>query len=325
MEYNEESKKNDNNLIDSDADPKDEAADLPGDAGQQAQSGASTSPSSAKAKKKKKSWVPTLILVLILVAGLCIIAYPTFSDWWNSFHQSRAIAAYSSVVEDTDPELMARMLEEAREYNRKLLMDSNRYSMDDDELEEYNSVLDLSGNGVMGYIQIKAIDVNLPIYHGTDESVLQVAIGHLQGTSLPVGGQSTHCAVSGHRGLPSAKLFTDLDKLTEGDTFTITILNETLTYEVDQIRIVEPTDISDLNIVTGEDYLTLITCTPYGINSHRLLVRGRRIENIEGEVVVLAGAVRIPNYIVIPAVGVPLLFILLLVLLLFNRQKKPQR
>jgi len=222
-----------------------------------------------------------------------------------------------------DPELMESILEEAREYNRNLLKKENRYLLDDEEKEEYDSLLDLAGNGVIGYIQIKSIGVNLPVYHGTDESVLQVAIGHIEGTSLPVGGPSTHSALSGHRGLPSAKLFSDLDKVAEGDTFTITVLNQTITYEVDQIEVVEPEDTSLLNIVAGKDYVTLITCTPYGINTHRLLVRGRRIENIAGDVVILPGAELIPSYLVVTIVVVPLLFVVLILLLVYYRRRNP--
>ena len=276
-------------------------------------------------KKKKKGWVSTLFLFLILLLGAGIMAYPTFSDWWNSFHQSRAIASYATVVENTDAALMERLIDEAQAYNKRLLRKANRYEMDDEEREEYESLLDLTGTGIMGYIQITTIGVNLPIYHGVEENVLQVAIGHIEGTSLPVGGESTHAVVSGHRGLPSAKLFSDLDKLEEGDRFTITIMNRVLTYEVDQIRIVEPTDVSDLSIVSGEDYVTLVTCTPYGINTHRLLVRGHRIEvDDEHTVVVLPGAIRIPNYIVIPSVGIPLLFVFLLGLLIYYRRRKPE-
>ena len=177
----------------------------------------------------------------------------------------------------------------------------------------------------MGYIQIPAISVNLPLYHGTDESVLQVAIGHIEGTSLPVGGESTHTVVSGHRGLPSAKLFTDLDKLVEGDTFTLTILNETLTYQVDQIRIVEPSDMSNLNIVSGMDYCTLVTCTPYGINTHRLLVRAHRIENAAEEIVVEPEASRIPSYLVVPAVGIPILLLFLVGMLVYYSIRKSRK
>lgn len=279
--------------------------------------------SQAPKKKKKKSVISTIVIVLILLVGVGIMVYPTFSDWWNSFHQSRAIASYTTAVDEMDPEIIEAQLNEAYEYNKRLLKKPNRYELSDEELKEYNSILDPSGTGVMGYIQIKSIGVNLPIYHGTDESVLQIAIGHIEGTSLPVGGESTHSAMSGHRGLPSAKLFSDLDKIKVGDVFTMTVLNKTVTYEVDQIEIVLPEDTSLLNIVAGEDYCTLVTCTPYGINTHRLMVRGKRIENLHGDVVILPTAEHIPEFVVVPAVVIPLLFIELILLLIYYRRRKP--
>ena len=276
----------------------------------------------AAKKKKKRSGFVTALFVFILILGLGIMAYPTFSDWWNSFHQSRAIATYAAVVEETDPELLHRMLEAAEAYNRALLKKANRYEMTEEETAEYESLLDLSGNGVMGYIQINKIGVSLPIYHGTDEAVLQIAIGHIAGTSLPAGGENTHCVLSGHRGLPSAKLFTDLDKLDVGDAFTITVLDRTLTYEVDQIRVVEPQEMNDLNIVSGRDYVTLVTCTPYGVNTHRLLVRGHRIEEIKGELVILTEAEVIPRFITVPAVAVPILLLFLVAMIIHYRRKR---
>ena len=261
----------------------------------------------------------TIAAVVLLVVGLGIIAYPTVSDWWNSYHQSRAIATYVAAVQNTDPEKLEAMREEARAYNERLLSDSNRFSMTDAERAEYEALLDLTGNGVMGYVQVNSINVDYPIYHGMDESVLQIAVGHLEGTSLPVGGPSTHTAISGHRGLPRARLFTDLDRLVEGDTFSITVLDDTMYYEVDQIRIVLPSDLSNLEIADGEDYATLVTCTPYGINTHRLLVRGHRIDDILDAEAVTAEAIQIPRYIAIAAVGVPLLFAFLVGMLVFYR------
>ena len=275
-------------------------------------------------RRKKRSALGTWILVLIMLIGLGIMAYPTVSDWWNSFHASRAIASYSNAVESVDKEKLDEMIQAAHEYNERLLKKPNPYTMTDEDLAEYNSLLDLSGTGIIGYITIKSIGVYIPIYHGVEESVLQIAIGHIDWTSLPVGGESTHAVVSGHRGLPSAKLFTDLDQLREGDTFSITVLNQMITYEVDQIRIVEPGDISELAIVPGKDYCTLVTCTPYGINTHRLLIRGTRVANEAGELVVPAEAFRIPNYITIPAIGVPLLFLTLIALLVVSGRKKPK-
>jgi sortase A len=273
-------------------------------------------------KKRRRSILTTLLLVLILLVGMGVIAYPTVSDWWNSFHQSRAIASYSEAVDNASSAEIEAIFAAAEAYNATLLEKENPFAMTAENKAEYNSLLDVSGTGVMGYIQIPVIDVTLPIYHGTSEGVLQVAIGHLDWTALPIGGESTHAVLSGHRGLPSARLFTDLDKVIVGDYFTITSLNRTVTYEVDQIRIVYPYEMEDLAIEPGKDLCTLVTCTPYGVNTHRLLVRGRRIENPVGEAVVLAGAIRIPNYIGIPAVGIPLLFLSLLGVLLYDALRR---
>ena len=259
--------------------------------------------------------------MLALFLGIGIMAYPTVSDWWNSLHQSRAIASYVEQVESADDEKTREMLARAAAYNEALAKKENRLLMTEEEKALYRSLLDVSGTGILGYLQIPVIGVNLPIYHGTEEAALQVAVGHLEWTSLPVGGESTHAVVSGHRGLPSARLFTDLDKMTVGDVFLVTVLNQTLTYQVDQIRIVKPDEIQDLAIVEGQDYMTLLTCTPYGINTHRMLVRGRRIANAEEEkrITVDPGASKIPTYITIPAVGIPLLFVFLTGLLIYDR------
>ena len=274
--------------------------------------------------KKKTSNLITIFLFLVLFAGLSLLLYPTVSDYWNSFHQSRAIASYAEQVAEMDNDTYEQLWAEAQAYNTSLLEKPSRYQMTDEEREEYESLLNVSGNGIIGYIEIPAINCALPIYHGTDEAVLQIAVGHIEGTSLPVGGESTHCVLSGHRGLPSAKLFSDLDKLAEGDTFLIRVLDETLTYEVDQTRIVLPYEMSDLEIEEGKDYCTLVTCTPYGINSHRLLVRGHRIENQEEaqSVRVTADALQIEPLLVAPAVAIPILLFLLIILLLPKRQKK---
>ena len=223
----------------------------------------------------------TILLVLAMIAGTALIAYPTFADWWNSFHQSRAVASYVQTIQKIDTAEYDRIVREAQEYNRKLSETGIIQRLLDDQKEEYDRQLKVEGTDIMGYIDIDKVKIHLPIYHGTDDAVLQVAIGHIEGTSLPVGGESTHCVVSGHRGLPSARLFTDIDKLAEGDTFTLTVLNHVATYEVDQILTVLPTELESLEITPGEDYCTLVTCTPYGVNTHRLLVRGHRIPNIE--------------------------------------------
>lgn len=275
------------------------------------------------AKWLKKNLTNILLFVIVL-AGLCLLLYPSFSDWWNSMHQSRAIAAYVETVDAMSQEEIDEILNAAKEYNERMWTKPNRWVLSPEEEAEYNSLLDVSGTGIMGYINIPLIGVNLPIYHGTDEAVLQIASGHLSGTSLPVGGAGTHAAVSGHRGLPSARLFTDLDQLKVGDVFTISVLNEVYTYQIEQIVTVLPEDISQMNLYQGEDLCTLQTCTPYGVNSHRLLLRGRRIEDVGGTLVAASEAVRVPNYVVIPAVGIPILFLLLVVALVYFRRRKPR-
>lgn len=273
--------------------------------------------------KRKKGHLTTILLVVILLAGLSLLLYPSFSDYWNSFHQSRAIAGYAEQVANLDEERYRQLWAEAEEYNAELAQ-RPVYTLSDSQREEYERLLDVSGTGIMGYVEIPSIQCALPIYHGTDASVLQIAAGHLEWTSLPVGGESSHCVVSGHRGLPSAKLFTDLNQLLEGDIFMLRTLDEVLTYEVDQILIVEPQDTDALGIVAGMDYCTLVTCTPYGINSHRLLVRGHRIENLEEArtVRVTADGVQIEPLLVAPVVAAPVLLVLLVVLLLPNPRKK---
>lgn len=273
-------------------------------------------------KKRRGPSLSTIILVAILLVGVGIFLYPSVSDWWNSMHATQAIAGYVSTVETMSAQEKEEKLEAARAYNARLANGVN-FVLTDDQYAEYETVLDITGTGIMGYVQISAIGVNLPIYHSVDEGVLQIAIGHVPGSSLPVGGERTHAVLSGHRGLPSARLFTDLDQMVEGDTFTINIMDETITYMVDQIRIVLPEEVDDLAIQPGRDYCTLVTCTPYGINTHRMLVRGKRIENIAGEVVVVSEAVRIPNYVVIPAIGIPLLFLSLFSMLIYYRVRKP--
>ena len=265
----------------------------------------------------------TILLILILLIGLSLMLYPSFADWWNSFHSSRSIASYVEQVANIDDAQYEELWDAAWDYNQSLLHRPNDFLLSDEQQEIYKSLLDFGGNGIMGYIEIPMIDVMLPIYHGTKESVLQIAVGHLDWTSLPVGGAGSHCVVSGHRGLPSARLFTDLDKLKVGDVFMLHVLNEILTYEIDQILIVEPQDTDPLLIEPGKDLCTMITCTPYGINSHRMLVRGHRIESQEEAKVIriTADAVRIEPLMVAPFVAVPILLVLLIILLL-PKQKK---
>lgn len=271
-----------------------------------------------------KSKVVTFILVAAFLAGVSLLLYPTVSDYWNSLHASRAVAGYAEEVSEMDDNRYEEILSAAREYNQSLLSRDGSFSLDDEMREQYDQVLNVSGNGIMGYIEIPTIKLSLPIYHGTDDSVLQIAVGHLEWSSLPVGGESTHCVLSGHRGLPSAKLFTNLDQLVEGDTFVIRVLDEVLTYEVDKILIVEPNEVDSLVIEEGQDLCTLVTCTPYGVNSHRLLVRGHRVENKDNAdaIRVTSDAIQIEPLLVAPVVAMPMLLVLLILLLTTGRKKK---
>jgi len=270
--------------------------------------------------KKKLS---TVILILVLVAGLSLLLYPTISDYINSLNQTRAIADYVEAVENLDEDTYKRLWNNAVEYNKKLYH-KNRYKMTDEERADYEAQLDVSGNGIMGYVDIPDINCTLPIYHGTDDSILQIATGHIDISSLPVGGKSTHCVISGHRGLPSARLFTDLDRLTEGNLFMLRVLDETLTYEVDQIRIVLPDEISSIEIAKDKDYCTLVTCTPYGVNTHRLLVRGHRVKNQElsKKAQVTADAMQIEPLLVAPVIGVLILLVIVIAYIIKSKLRK---
>lgn len=274
-------------------------------------------------KKKNNNWT-TAFLVLLLLAGVSLLLYPSLSDYWNSMHQTRAIASYAETVSQLDTAQYDEMWKAAQDYNRSLAQRETAFALTDEQKAAYESLLDVSGLGVMGYIEIPKIDCSLPIYHGTEESVLQVAVGHLEWSNLPVGGEGTHCVLSGHRGLPSAKLFTNLDKLAVGDTFLLRVLDEVLTYEVDQILIVEPEQVDALGIVPGEDYCTLVTCTPYGINTHRLLVRGHRVENTPeaARMHVTADATQFDPLLVAPVLAIPVLLLLLMILLVPKRRRK---
>ena len=260
-----------------------------------------------------KQKAPSFVMPLIFFVGLGLLAYPSVSDYWNSFHQSEAIMSYSQSVSDMTDEEYQKIIDSARLYNENHPLNWNVSASD---LEAYNQELNFNNNGIMGYIEIPKIHVKLSLFHGTDEKVLETSIGHLEGTSLPVGGLGTHSVLSGHRGLPSARLFSDLDKLREGDIFTLHILNETLTYQVDQIRVVEPTDLSTLVANPEQDLVTLVTCTPYGINSHRLLVRGHRIENVDGNASVISDAVQIKVIFIAPFIAIPILLILIIYILI---------
>ncbi len=277
-----------------------------------------------KTKKKKNGLTSTILLVAIFLIGLCVLLYPTVSDFWNEKRQSQAIMNYDDLLVDLTPEDFSEYFRKADEYNSKLKRMSFPFLGYSELDDEYYSTLDVNGNGMMGYITIEKIKIQLPIYHGTSDKVLNSAVGHMEGSSLPVGGEGTHSVLSAHRGLPSAKLFTNLDKVTVGDIFTIKILDRTLTYQVDQVLIVLPDETDDLNVVNGEDYCTLVTCTPYGINTHRMLVRGTRIENIEEakKVNVLTEAFKIDPLIVTPAVAIPMLAALLIFLMTKSSKEK---
>ena len=271
-----------------------------------------------------KNKLTTILLILALFAGLSLLLYPTVSDYWNSLHASQAVADYAENVRNLEAEKYEQVLQDAKSYNQMLPYEQTTFALSEEEKEAYDALLDISGTGVMGYIEIPTVNISLPVYHGTEDAVLQIAVGHLEWSSLPVGGESTHCVLSGHRGLPSAKLFTNLDKLVAGDKFVMRVLDEVLTYEVDQILIVEPTDVSTLIIEAGKDLCTLVTCTPYGINSHRLLVRGHRIENQdEAQAIrVTSDAIQIEPLIVAPAVALPMLLVLLVILLVSGGKTK---
>lgn len=265
-------------------------------------------------KKDKRN----VMLVFVFIIGLSVMLYPPISSYWNSKVQSRDVASYSNAVKSLTEEEKDTMLKKADTYNEKL-KDVNRPFLNYAEAGDYNSILDISGTGIMGYVTIEKLGVELPIYHGTSEGVLQVAAGHLEGSSLPVGGEGTHSVLSAHRGLPSARLFTNLDKMESGDTFTVTVLDRKLTYQVDQIKIVEPQEINNLTIEEGKDYCTLMTCTPYGINSHRLLVRGERISQEESGNFVMADGYLVNTSAVAIVVAIILLFWILLGLLIWQR------
>ena len=262
-----------------------------------------------------------IFLVLMLFIGVCVLLYPALSQYWNSKTQTHAVDNYQDILDSLQKEDYTKYFEEADHYNAAL-RNLDVPLMEYGQLTEYNQILNVSGTGVMGYITIEKLGVELPLYHGTSDSVLNIACGHMEGTSLPVGGESTHSVLSAHRGLPHAKLFTDLDKMELGDVFTITILDRTLTYQVDQIKAVNPNEIDEVHIIEGEDHCTLLTCTPYGINSHRLLVRGTRIENAAPILYVTSNAFKIDSLVATPIVAAPMLLILLVVLMVKYRDKE---
>jgi len=272
-------------------------------------------------KKPARKNRTSILLIVVFLVGLSVLLYPSISNYWNQFHASHAISKYEQTVSHLDENRKKQMLTVARRYNDLLRGGEDQHHMTAAQQKEYNSLLNADGTGVMGYVDIPKIHVSLPVYHGTSDAVLAAGAGHLQGSSLPVGGTGTHAVITGHRGLPSAKLFTDLDKMQAGDTFSLTVLGETLYYKVDQIKIVLPSEVGSLTIDPKKDYVTLITCTPYGINTHRLLVRGVRT-NGPNTVNAAADAVQIDPMLVAPVVAAPILLVLLIMLLTSTARKR---
>lgn len=273
-----------------------------------------------------RNWIKQNLLTAVMTAGMLVgiilLLYPSVANYWNSFHQSHAIASYTEIVSNMSSEDYKKILDSAREYNKGITENGIRWVFTDADRAAYEKELSIDDSGIMGYVSIPKFHIRAPIYHGTDEAILQTAIGHIENSSLPVGGKGTHTMISGHRGLPSARLFTDIDKMKEGDTWTITVLNETLTYECDKIRIVLPDDLSDLTIEEDKDLCTLITCTPYGINTHRLLVIGHRVPNANGSADITADAIQIEPIYIAPILAIGMIILLLIVLFFSTRKAK---
>lgn len=269
-----------------------------------------------------KRFILRLLPFAAFILGLALLLYPTISEHINALHQSRAIQNYNEISASMSNAQHEAILEAAREYNKKIASTEGAL-YHPEQVPGYDTTLDITGTGIMGYLTIEKIKVELPIYHSVEDDVLQIAAGHLLGTSLPIGGIGSHAALSGHRGLPSARLFTDLDKMELGDLFYVTVLSDVMTYQVDQIKIVKPYEVEDLMIDPAEDYCTLFTCTPYGINSHRLLIRGKRVETKEEMKIYVANdGFIVSPLIVAPIVAAPILFVLLIVLMFSGRKKK---
>lgn len=259
--------------------------------------------------KKRKT---TIIMIIFFFIGLLTLFYPTLSNYYNEKKQSRMISNYENILNSTNTINFDELKEKAINYNKEL----NKLKeplFNYDNLNNYYDLLNINKDGMMGYLTIDKIKVELPIYHGTSNEVLNSSVGHLEGTSLPIGGPSTHSVLSAHRGLPSAKLFTNLDKLEIGDTFKIAILDEVLNYQIDKIMIVKPNNRNNIKIEENKDYVTLLTCTPYGINTHRLLVRGTRIENTKKTTYITTEGFKINNLIVVPILTIPIIILLLII------------
>lgn len=267
-----------------------------------------------------------IVLVLVFVAGLSLLLYPTVSNAYNNYLQSKTIASYSERVNQLEKDTYEKEWKKAEEYNRSLLERENPFVLTQELEQMYWQTLDLSGRGIMAYIEIPSVDVTLPIAHGTSDETLQSYVGHLEWSSLPVGGENTHCIISGHRGLPSSELFTNIDHLELGDKFYLHILGQTLEYQVCNIAVVEPQDQTLLTVEEGKDLVTLVTCTPYGINSHRLLVRGIRTgegstENV-GEVYVKNEVTQIDTLTLVSVLVVICAVVVFVFLLLTGKRRK---
>jgi sortase A len=281
-------------------------------------------------KTKLKKQLPNIIFSLIFIIGLCVFLYPSVSNYINSKHQSRAVASYDEAVAQLKEEDYSKFWEEAYAFNEELanLQSGTFLNLEGEIKAKYYNTLDPTGTGIIGTIEIENIGVNLPIYHGTEETVLQVGIGHLEGSSFPTGTTNTHAILSGHRGLPSAKLFSDLDQMIVGDTFLLHILDQTFAYQVDNISIVLPEDTGGLGITNGKEYVTLVTCTPYGVNTHRLLVRAKRVDyNEETKLIVPADAIRYSSLVVSPFIGAPAILVAFIIFMIMtsNRGKRKKK
>ena len=265
----------------------------------------------------------TVLIFVILLSGLSLLLYPTLSDYFNNVSRAKDINEYAASVAEIDDDSYKKIWDSAVDYNTRLAKKPAHWKLSEKETKDYESQLDIAGRGIMAYIEIPKLNCSLPVYHGTSDAVLQIAIGHLEGTSLPVGGPSTHCVLSGHRGLPSAKLFTSLDRLIAGDVFTIRTLDNTLSYEVDEISVVLPGETEKLQIVSGKDLCTLMTCTPYGVNTHRLLVRGHRVDNAQSsEIRVTADALQIDPTMIAPVLALPVVVALFIFVIIYSHKRK---
>ena len=272
-------------------------------------------------KSKLKKNLPNIILAVFFIVGLCVFLYPSVSDFVNKWAQDREVSQYESIVSELSDDVYRDLISEAQEYNSTLVGHNIVENQENLNEEEYNNLLSVDGSNIIGYLKIQKIDVRLPIYHSTDQSILQLGIGHMEGTSLPVPGETVHTVLSGHTGLPSSKLLTDLVDLEVVDTFDIVVLNQIYTYEVDQILVVEPDETDALELVDGQQYATIVTCTPYGVNTHRLLVRGKLIENVINTDVT-SEAVVIDSTIIIPIIAIPLMIILFIIMIKIRNKKK---